>query len=125
MNIPLHLEVPKALALIVAQPDHRSANAGRMGALGERRRTHAESRREREEKRVMSGEQCIWGVRRNRTCGAYVSYGQCLRLKRRRERLTTRRRLLVCGCVGLLVRAVLLGPAGRFVPRALWAGFCG
>ena len=30
MNIPLHLEVPKALALIVAQPDHRSANAGRL-----------------------------------------------------------------------------------------------
>jgi|GEM_PF-2576724 len=42
MNIPLHLEVPKALALIVAQPDHRSANAGRMGALGKRSVKNAE-----------------------------------------------------------------------------------
>ena len=34
MNIPLHIEVPEALALIVAQPDHRPANAAPDGSAG-------------------------------------------------------------------------------------------
>jgi len=34
-NIPFHLEVPEALALIVAQSDHRPANAAPDGSAGE------------------------------------------------------------------------------------------
>jgi len=35
MNIPFHLEVPEALALIVAQADRTARECGTEGALGE------------------------------------------------------------------------------------------